>query len=168
MSELLCRDCRSVHYCATHSFYSESHSLRCIPPDYHSISYTREMLFEVFSFRHFLSLCIQWKPDDANWKTYCRDEYRQRFDKLIASPKQDCLSVVIDLYGALDLFCKDECGVNFFHYGKRAVETESRNEFFRRADNLILGDWGNFGHKVWIALALAQTKRTMKSKEEEL
>jgi hypothetical protein len=86
---------------------------------------------------------------------------------LIASPDHDCLSVVIDLYGALDLFCKDECGVNFFHFGKRSVETESGNVFFRRADEDILRDWTEYGHRVWIAIALAQSYRTLKAKEEE-
>jgi hypothetical protein len=86
---------------------------------------------------------------------------------LIASPDHDCLSVVIDLYGALDLFCKDECGVNFFHFGKRSVETESGNVFFRRADEDILRDLTEYGHRVWIAIALAQSYRTLKAKEEE-
>lgn len=162
---LLCRDCRSVHSCASTNHQIELHSLICQPPDYSELFFTREMVWEIISFRHFLPLCAQWKPDDANWITYCRDEYRKRFDKLIASPDHDCLSVVIDLYGALDLFCKDECGVNFFHYGKRSVETESRNDFFRRADDAILRDWNEYGHRVWIALALSQTYKAMKNKE---
>jgi len=123
---------------------------------YTSVTITREMLFEIFSFRHFISLCVQWKSEDANWLVYCRDQYRDAFNDLIKAPHENCLSKTQTLYQALDLFCKDEVGVNFFYYGRRYENTEGKNPFFRRADSAILQDWEKHGEMVWAELAKAK------------
>lgn len=166
MSEL-CRDCQRVHYCATQDHQIELHSLICPVPNYQKIDFTREILFEIFSFRYFVSLCVQRKQDDAHWIAFCRDQYCEIYDTLIVKPEERCLEKVIELYEQLDLFCKDECGVNFFHFGKRSVETESGNDFFRRADDLILRDWTEYGHRVFVSISVAQAWRALKNNEGE-
>lgn len=156
---MLCRECRSYYDCVHQYFKSDSHALRCPPVDYPSLTITREMLFEIFSFRHFISLCVQWKSEDANWLAYCRDQYRDAFNELVTSPQVDCLSKTQSLYETLDLFCKDEVGVNFFYYGRRYEHTYGKNPYFRRVDSAILKDWTKYGEIVWAELEKAQNRK---------
>lgn len=172
--KMLCRDCNlfdnSVMLCAELGklIDIETDEPYCEIPDYKPIVFSRDHLFEIFSFRHFLSMCLVLGDGfDYGLTVYCRDSYRELYTSLIENPQEHCLPKVRALYTALDLFCKNPNGVQFFFYGRTSPSIpKGYDALFKPCDPFIMRDWKKYGAIVWNELEKAQQNMDETNEEE--